>query len=158
MFLTFAIFKYFDFIIKDLFTASIISWFFIVSTISFFVIFKNSMKKILLVLLLIPFIVFNIFSLNVDQPIFEQELDEINKITVTKDGFLECGEIIYISQSKLGIFDKKVFQFNNLCLKGINKIETVKFDEKHAEFLIYHDGEYDSENPYKFEVERKNKW
>ncbi|MBL0079897.1 MAG: hypothetical protein IPP53_12565 [Bacteroidetes bacterium] len=44
------------------------------------------MKKILLVLLLIPFIVFNIFSLNVDQPIFEQELDEINKITVTKDG------------------------------------------------------------------------
>ena len=86
------------------------------------------MKKILLVLLLIPFIVFNIFSLNVDQPIFEQELDEINKITVTKDGFLECGEIIYISQSKLGIFDKKVFQFNNLCLKGINKIETVKFE------------------------------
>jgi hypothetical protein len=34
----------------------------------------------------------------------------------------------------------------------------MKLDEKHAEFLIYHNGALDSENPYKYDVERKNGW
>jgi hypothetical protein len=89
----------------------------------------------------------------------EFTIDDTNKIFVTTGGFLGCGEELNITQSTFGIFDKEVFHIDsNLCLKGIHKIETSKLDEKHAEFLIYHDGQHDSENPYKYEVERKNKW
>jgi hypothetical protein len=92
------------------------------------------------------------------QVVYEQRIDENNKISVTTGGFLACGEIINITQTRLGIFDKEVFHIDNLCLIGINKIEIVKLDDKHAEFLIYHNGQYDSENPYKYELERKNVW
>jgi hypothetical protein len=88
----------------------------------------------------------------------EFRIDDTNKISVTTGGFLACGENINITQSRLGIFDKEVFRVDNLCLKGIYKIETSTLDEKHAEFLIYHNGQYDSENPYKYYMERKNGW
>ena len=67
-------------------------------------------------------------------------------------------EIINITQTRFLIFDKEVYHIENLCLIGINKIETIKFDDKHTEFLIYHNGENDSENPYKYQMERKNGW
>jgi hypothetical protein len=35
---------------------------------------------------------------------------------------------------------------------------TLKIDDKHEEILIYHNGKLDSENPYKYEMERKNVW
>ncbi|GGD36377.1 hypothetical protein GCM10011343_27800 [Flavobacterium orientale] len=89
---------------------------------------------------------------------YQQKIDETNKISVSTNGFLACGEIINITQTRFGIFDKEVFHSDNLCLIGINKIEIIKFDDKHAEFLIYHNGLNDSENPYKYDLERKNVW
>jgi len=97
-------------------------------------------------------------TLLLGQLVYEKKIDETNKISVTTGGFLACGEIIHITQTRFGIFDKDVFHIGNLCLIGINKIETVKLDDKHAEFLIYHNGKMDSENPYKYDVERKNGW
>ena len=58
----------------------------------------------------------------------------------------------------LVIFDREIFHESNLCLRGIRKIEIVDFNEKRADFLIYHNGELDSENPYKYEIENKNVW
>ena len=92
------------------------------------------------------------------QLVYERQLDENYRISVTNGGFLACGEIINITQTRFRIFDKQVFHIGNLCLLGITRIETIKLDYKHAEFLIYHNGQIDSENPYKYEVERKNSW
>ena len=100
----------------------------------------------------------SILTLIIGQLVYERKLDENNKISVTTGGFLTCGEIINITQTRFWIFDKHVFHIGDLCLIGITKIETIKLDDKNAEFLIYHNGEMDSENPYKYEVKRKNGW
>ena len=71
---------------------------------------------------------------------------------------MACGEKISITQPAFGVFDREVFHVNNLCLIGINKIETVRLDQSQAEFLIYHNGSDDTENPYTLKVERKDAW
>jgi len=158
LFLTFMVLEFNGYKLKGLYSFSTISWIFIVSTILFFALFKNTKRKILTVFLLTPLLVLSILTLLIGQVVYEQKIDETNKISVSTGGFLACGETINITQTRLGIFDKEVFHINNLCLIGINKIETIKLDDKHAEFLIYHNGQNDSENPYKYDVERKNVW
>lgn len=158
LFLTFVIFEFNGYKLKGLYSFSIIIWTFIISTILFFAIFKNSKKKILTIFLLTPLIVLSILTLIIGRVVYEHKLDERNKISVTTGGFLACGEILNITQTRFCIFDKEVFHINNLCLTGIDKIETITLDDKHAEFLIYHNGEHDSENPYRYNVERKNVW
>jgi ABC-2 type transport system permease protein len=158
LFLTSTIFKFSGFRLKGLYTFPTFGWMFIFSTVLFFAIFKNTKKKILTVCLLTPLIVLSILTLILGQIVYEKKIDKINKVSVSTGGFLACGEIIDITQTRFGIFDKQVFHINNLCLIGINKIEIVELDDKHTEFLIYHNGQHDSENPYKYEVERNNVW
>lgn len=158
LFLTFGIFELNGYSLKGLYTFSTISWTFIVSSIAYFVIFKNTKKKILTAFILTPLLVVASLTLILGQLVYERQLDENYRITVSTGGFLACGEIINITQTRFGIFDKQVFHIGDLCLLGITKIETIKLDDKHAEFLIYHNGKLDSENPYKYDVERKNGW
>ena len=158
LFLTIMIFDFNGYKLKGLYSFSIISWLFIVSTVLFFALYKNTKKKILTIFLLTPLIALSILTLMLGRVVYEQKIDENTKISVTTGGFLACGENISITQTRFVIFDKDVFYFENSCLIGIDKIETVKLDDKSAEFLIYHNGKYDSENPYKYDVERKNVW
>jgi hypothetical protein len=158
LFLLSTIFEFSGYRLKGLYTFSTISWTFIISTILIFALFKNSEKKILTVFLLTPLVVLIILTPILGELVYEKRIDETYKISVTTGGFLACGEIINITQTKFGIFDKQVFHIGDLCLIGINKIETIKLDEKHEEFLIYHNGQLDSENPYIYDVERKNGW
>ncbi|MBK9328515.1 MAG: hypothetical protein IPM95_04200 [Sphingobacteriales bacterium] len=158
LFLTFGIYGLNGYSLKGLYTFSIITWTFIISTILFFTLFKNTRRKILTAFLLTPLLVVGGLTLILGQLVYERQLDENNRISVTTGGFLACGEIINITQTRFGIFDKQVFHIGDLCLLGITKIETIKLDNKHAEFLIYHNGQLDSENPYKYDVERKNGW
>jgi len=158
LFVTFTFFVFNGYILKGVYTYSIIIWSFIISTIIYFILFKNSKKKVLTVFLLTPLIVVSIFALIFGKVLKEFDINNETKIIVTTGGILSCGELIRITQTKFGIFDKEVHYESSLCLREINKIETIKLDEKHAEFLIYHNGEMDSENPYKYEVERKNGW
>lgn len=92
------------------------------------------------------------------QPVYERQLDDNNKISVTTGGFLSCGEIINITQTKFIIFDQQIFHIRDLCLERITNIEIIKLNNKHAELLIYHNGERDSESPYKHVAERKKGW
>ena len=158
LFLTFGVFGLYGYSLKGFYTFSTIAWTFIISTILFFTLFKNTRRKILNVFLLTPLLVLSILTFILGQLVYERQLDENNRISVTTGGFLACGEIINITQTRFGIFDKQVFHIGDLCLLGITKIETIKLDDKHAEFLIYHNGQLDSENPYKYDVERKNGW
>jgi len=158
LFLTFGLLELYGYSLKGLYSFSTITWTFIVSTILFFALFKNTRRKILTAFLLTPLLVLSILTLILGQLVYERKLDENNRISVTTGGFLACGEIINITQTRFMIFDKQVFHIGDLCLLGINNIETIKLDDKNAEFLIYHNGKLDSENPYKYDVERKNGW
>ena len=158
LFLTFGLLELYGYSLKGLYSFSTITCTFIVSTILFFALFKNTRRKILTAFLLTPLLVLSILTLILGQLVYERILDENNRISVTTGGILGCGEIINITQTRFMIFDKQVLHIGDLCLLGINNIETTKLDDKHAEFLIYHNGKLDSENPYKYDVERKNGW
>jgi hypothetical protein len=158
LFLIFTIFEFNGYKLKGHYTFPTICLIFIISTLLYFTILKNTKKKILTVFTLTPFIVLSIFTLLFGQVLKEFRINKNNKIIVTTGGFLACGEIIKITQTKFVFFDKDVHYESSLCLKEIEKIEIEKIDDKHAEFLIFHNGFNDSENPYKYVVERKNVW
>lgn len=159
LFLTILIFAFNGYRLKGQYSFLTISLTFIGLTTIYFALFKNTIAKILTTtFLLTPLLVVSIFMLLFGQVLKEFDINDNTKIIVTTGGFLSCGELIYISQTKFGLFDKEVHYESSLCLRGINKIETAKIDDKHAEFLIYHDKTMDSENPYKYDVERKNGW
>ncbi len=158
LFLTFTIFEFNGYRLKGFYTFRIICITFVAMTMFYFALFKNTKKKIFTVILLTPLIILSIFSLLFGQVLKEFTVNNNTKITVTKGGLLSCGEIIRITQNKFGLFNKEVHYAGSLCLIGIEEIKTTKIDNKYVEFLIYHNGEYDSENPYKYVVERKNEW
>lgn len=158
LFLTFTIFEYRGYKLKGLYTFPIIALTFIITTILYYAIFKNTKQKILTVFLLTPLIVLSISLLLFGRVEKEFRLNNDYKISISTGGFMACGENIHITKSKFGIFDKQVFYVRNLCLLGIYDIKTVSVDKKHAEFLIFHNGQNDSENPYKYVVERKDEW
>jgi ABC-2 type transport system permease protein len=159
LFLTILIFAFNGYRLKGQYTFLTVSLTFMGLTIIYFSIFKNTITKILTtIFLLTPLLTISIFTLLFGQVLKEFDINDNTKIIVTTGGFLSCGELIYITQTKFGFFDKEVHYESSLCLRGIEKIETVKIDDKQAEFLIYHDKTMDSENPYKYDVERKNGW
>ena len=159
LFMTILIFAFNGYRLKGLYSFLTISLTFICLTITYFVLFKNTTVKILITtFLLTPLLVVSVFMLLFGQVLKEFDINDNTKIIVTTGGFLSCGELIYITQTRFGLFDKEVHYESSLCLRGIEKIETVKIDDKHAEFFIYHDKTMDSENPYKYDVERKNGW
>jgi len=158
IFLALTILLFNGFKLKGLYSNFIIGLIFILICLAYFALIKNSKKKIITVLLLIPMIIVCLFTLLFGQKISEYKINDKYKIEVTIGGFLACGENIGITKSTFVIFDREIFHESNLCLRGIRKIEIVDFNEKRADFLIYHNGELDSENPYKYEIENKNVW
>jgi len=157
----------FEFRLKGEYTTSIIGLTFVLSTILLFGLTKNTLNKILSGILTIPMFVFGILSLIWEMPIaffylialpFEPpiakfEMNDNHNVEVRVGGFLACGESLIITESTFGILDKQKYVGNNSCVTGINKIETLDFKENKAEFLIYHDGKTEFENPYKYQVE-----
>lgn len=159
LFLTFSIFAFNGYRLKGQYTFMVIGSTFIGLTIIYFTLFKTTKLKILTtIFILTPLLLVSVFSLLFGQVLKEFDINNNTKIIVTEGGFLSCGELIYITQTKFRLFNKEVHYEKNLCLRGIEKIETIKIDDRHAEFLIYHNEEMDSENPYKYNVERKNRW
>jgi len=100
----------------------------------------------------------SIYSLMFGETIYENKINSTYDINTYDGGFLACGESIRITESSFGILEKTIYSESSLCLKGISKIETIEFNKNRADFLIYHDGEMDSENPYNFEITNKNVW
>ena len=144
--------------LKGIHSNFIIELIFIVTVLLYFSINKNTTRKVISIVFLLP-----LFLLSIYFQFFYKDLgrykvkDDVN-IIVSSEGFLRCGEIIRLTTSKYLIFDNELIYNSNECLRGIYKIETVEFNKKKAKFLIYHSGELDSENPYNYEIENKNVW
>jgi len=153
LWLTFTILQFCGYRLKGHYSFLVIGLVFIVLTLIYFALFKNTKKKILTVFLFSSLLFVSVFILLSVQVLKEFRIDESKKIIVTEGGLLSCGETIQITESKFGLFDKEI-HYKNFCLQGIEKIEVLKFNDKYAEFLIYHNGEMNSENPYKYEIRR----
>jgi ABC-2 type transport system permease protein len=157
-FLTFSILEFYGYRLKGFYSFPVIGLTFIALTLIYFGLCKNTHKKVLTVFLLTPLLILCIFTLIFGQTLKEFDINDNTKIMVRTSGLLSCGELIYITKTKFGLFDKEVHYESSLCLRGIKQIKTVKIDDRKIEFLIYHNAEQDSENPYKYDVERQNGW
>ena len=158
LFLVFLFLEFIGFKLKGLYTFPLIGLTFIILTLLYFALFKNSKKKIMAIFLLTPLIVLGVFTQLFGRTEKEFSINDNNKIAVKTGGIMSCGELITITETKFGIFDKEIYHESSLCLQGISQIETIKFDKYNAVFLIYHNGKMDSENPYKYEIDNKNVW
>ena len=144
--------------LKGLYSNSIIGIIFITTAITYFVLAKSTKRKLIKVVILIPLILLSLFILLFGRTIYESKIADGYKIQVTTGGIMSCGELIHLTETEFLIFDKEILYESSLCLKEIKRIETVNFDDDSAEFLIYHNGEMDTENPYKYKIENKNVW
>nr|WP_319401675.1 hypothetical protein [uncultured Carboxylicivirga sp.] len=156
--LIFTTLLFIDYRLKGIYSNSIIGLTFIFSCLLFFSIVKYSRKKILKVILLLPLIIVSIYTLLFGETLYEYRINDTYKIETFIGGFLACGENIKMTKSEFGILERSIYRDNNICLKGIYKIESLELNENHLELLIYHDGEMDSENPYSYEIKNKNVW
>ncbi len=158
IFLIFTILLFIEYKLKGIYSNSIIGITFLISCFIFFSVVKNSRTKIIKVVLLTPLILISIYTLLFGQTLYEYRINDTYKFMTSTGGFLACGENFKMTKSEFVIFEKAIFNANGFCLKGIYKIESLKFNENQMELLIFHDGEMDSENPYRYEIENKNVW
>lgn len=152
------IFDFNGYKLKSFFAYRVIGLGFIIATLIYFAIFKNTKYKIWNGALLIVLVFITVTTQLLYQKTGSFKITEELNMSISQEGFLACGEIIRITKTEFSIFDKEVFYDSNQCLIGITKVETVRIDNKGAEFLIYHNKEQDSKNPYQYEIENKNMW
>jgi len=152
------IFDFNGYKLKSFFAYRAIGLCFVISTIIYFAIFKNTRNKIWKGALLTVLIIITVTTQLLYQKTGSFKINDELNMSISREGFLACGEIIRITKTEFGIFDKEIFYDSNQCLIGITKVETVRIDNNGAEFLIYHNKEQDSENPYQYEIENKNVW
>jgi ABC-2 type transport system permease protein len=155
----FTILSFEGYCIKGVYTYTIIGVIFILTTLSYFATVKYTKRKLIIVIIMSPIIFCAIFFLMILGEItVKLKINETYKIEISNGGVLVCGDTFKITKSKYGIFEKTLFCDKSLRLSGIKKIKILKFNENLANFLIYHDGKMDSENPYRYEIKNKNKW
>lgn len=147
---------FFDIKFIGIYTNTIIGLTFILSNLVFFGLIRNTGKKLLRVVILTLIFPISLYILFVSQPVSRFKINDSYTIEVLTGGFLSCGQIIDITENRYLIFEKIVLYESSLCLRDITKIETINFDGKHGEFLIYHNVKMDSENPYRYKTEITN--
>lgn len=144
--------------LKGAYTHTVVYVSFMVSCFLFFAMVKNSIKKIIAAALLSVALLLCTFMLMFDRTLYRTEINDHLAIHVSPGGFLACGEQIRFTESALGILDKDIKVDNNLCLTGIYKIEATQISDEQAEFLIFHGGTRDSENPYSYSLGNYGNW
>lgn len=144
--------------LKGLYSNLAIGIIFLMTTIIYFALVKNTRRKLITVVILIPLILLSLFTYLFGRTIYESKIADGYKIQVTTGGIMSCGELIQLTERKYLIFDKEIVYQSSLCLREIKRIETINFDQDSAVFLIYHNGEMDSENPYQYKIENKSMW
>ncbi len=144
--------------LKGLFTSRLIGIVFLTTSLAYFAMHKNTRKKVVFVMLLLPLILLESFLLLMNENLGSYEVNDTLEIKVTQEGFISCGETVRLTKSWFFLFDKELVSITDLCLVGISDIETIAIDDSKATILIYHNGERDSENPYLLEIENQNVW
>ncbi|WP_341905267.1 hypothetical protein [Fluviicola taffensis] len=144
--------------LKGLYSSLIVKLIFILTSVVYFTRVKNTRRKLISAVLIIPLMLLTIGSVMLSQPVYRYKINKDLNLLISREGFLACGEIIRLTKSEFGIFERELIYDSNQCLIGIKKIETIQFNKNQAEFLIYHNGKMDSENPYNYIIENKHLW
>lgn len=122
---------------------------------TYFMLVPNSVKKIITSLFLVIMMLLTIMISLFGRVKYELELDDDLSVKVQTGGIMACGDQIILTKSQYLIFEKQVHYEGALCLRNIEQIEVVDRSQDLLSLKIYHDGEYDSENPYFYQIDRK---
>lgn len=141
--------------LKGLYTNKITALAFAVATLLYFSLVRNTKTKVVSFLFLVPLLVVSFYNLLFMWTTYQKRITPGINIEVLTGGLLSCGELIRVTETRFGILDKEIHFETSLCLRGIERIETIRLANGSAEMLIYHDGEMDSENPYSWTIENK---
>jgi hypothetical protein len=152
------LFYFNDLRLKGLYSIPAINSVFVLTVLIYFAFVTNSRVKIISIPILTVFILLSLTTTFFGRKTYETKIDETHKIIVTSGGLMACGQLIHITKTKFLIFDNEILYESSLCLRDIRQIDIIKFDNESAEFKIHHNGELDSENPYRYKIENKNVW
>ncbi len=94
--------------LKGLYSNQIIGIICLISSLSYFVIIKNTKSKIIPVLILIPLIFISLYFQFFSQNLGYYKVNDKLNFVVSREGFLGCGEIIRLTETKFIIFDKEI--------------------------------------------------
>ncbi|MCI4671861.1 MAG: hypothetical protein MRZ79_27210 [Bacteroidia bacterium] len=144
--------------IKGIYSNLAVNLIFLMSCLLYFAMVRNRKIKILIVVLLILPIIIALLSSVFSQKINEQKLPNGMGINITKGGIMTCASHISLSKSWMGIFEEEIYHDSRLCLQRIYKIEVVAFEESHAELLLYHRDEQESQNPFPYRIDNEMLW
>ncbi len=158
IFLVLTTLMFYGYKLKGIYSNPTVGVVFILISLLYFAVVQNTKRKIIAVVLLTPLILLSLLTLLFGRTIYEVKTPDNYKIQVSTGGIMSCGELIHLTKSKFVIFDKEVIYESNLCLRGIKRIEVISFDQDSAEFLIYHNGKIEPENPYNYRVKNINQW
>jgi hypothetical protein len=154
VFLTILLFN--DLRLKGMYTYSIFGLLFIFSCILYFVLVKNTKRKLVKAVFLIPTLVVVSVIIYLGRTTYVTNLNDGFNLEVGSGGFMACGEHIRITKANYGIFTKTVQYINGICVIGINKIQVEEKKDNKFKISIFHNGEMDEVNPlnYDFELEK----
>ena len=144
--------------LKGDYTFSILSGITLLAIATFFIRVKNFKRKIVVFLVTLPLILIIILSNVFGHKLSQTPIDENHKLIVFSGGFMACPTHFYIVESQFGIFDKRLKKIDGICFSEIKKVELIDKNAKTVDFLVYHGGEYEMENPHRLQVERNSEW
>ncbi|HRE73738.1 MAG TPA: hypothetical protein PK637_06565 [Flavobacteriales bacterium] len=117
------LFLSYSFILKGVYTFTLISLFFLASIIVYSAVCTNTGKKILILFVLFPFYCICLLSLFFGRKMDEFKVNDNHKIILSSGGMLSAGEELTVVRSGYFIFDKKLTDINNICLAEIQDTE-----------------------------------
>lgn len=128
-----------------------------ITAIVYFLKVPTNWSKIALDFALIPTYLAVLFQIVIYSPPSVFPLDDTYSITTRIEGLLACGESISITKNRLWIFVETLHS-NDPCLRKVESIDVLNFSPEKLIINIHHDGDLDSENPYRYEVENEGYW
>ncbi|KAB2807726.1 hypothetical protein [Phaeocystidibacter luteus] len=128
-----------------------------ITAIVYFLKVPTNWSKIALDFALIPTYLVVLFQIVIYSPPSVFPLDDTYSISTRIEGLLACGESISITKNRLWIFVETLHS-NDPCLRNVESIDVIDFSPEKLIIYIHHDGDLDSENPYRYEVENEGYW
>lgn len=121
---------------------------------SYYGLVQPDRKKFLMVVISVPIMVIALYTQLLSRVTLQHKINSELNLTISREGFMGCGEVIRLNRSRLGIFHQELMYDSNQCIYGIHKIETVSFDKNSAVLLLYHAEKLDTE----YELVNFNYW
>lgn len=116
--------------LKGLQTKAIIDIVLLASLVVYYVTYKNSIKKIVLVALSIPIFYIVLLLLLIRQPYYVSQLTPEYKVIVATEGVLDCGDNIHVTETAFLIFDK-ILSTDRPCIRDVTEVELLEISDTH---------------------------